>query len=141
MTIREVENYKPLFFPEPSKGNDPIITSSEPGNLISSSNHALEADFETARNSIQEALETSNSVLENLVEILKQTDSARAGEVAANLIGTISSVAKDLIEIHEKYNRLKTKPENSITQQTNIQNNILFKGSSKELLDMIKNTN
>lgn len=131
-SIIQQDEYKDLFFPK--KEDQYIIPSAKD----ISSEH-LENDFELARNSINEVLNLSGNTLNNLLEILKQTDNARVGEVATNLMSTISTVSKDLLELHEKYSKLKNQSEQaSVVNQTNIQNNIMFKGSSKGLLELIK---
>lgn len=133
-TIIQQDEYKDLFFPKNNDHNISII----PASKDISSEH-LENDFELARSSINEVLNLSGNTLTNLLEILKQTDNARVGELATNLMSTISTVSKDLLELHEKYSKLKNQSKQaSVVNQTNIQNNIMFKGSSKGLLDLIK---
>lgn len=103
----------------------------------------LNEDFKLARDSISSVLETSKTTMKSLVDLSNETDSPRAFEAISTLITAISSAAKDLLSLHEFKstirNNKKQKTENSNPQnQTNIQNNIMFKGSTKELLEMIR---
>lgn len=103
----------------------------------------LNEDFKLARDSISSVLETSKTTMKSIVDLSNKTDSPRAFEAISTLITAISSAAKDLLSLHEFKstirNNKKQKNENSNPQnQTNIQNNIMFKGSTKELLEMIR---
>ena len=99
----------------------------------------LESDFELSRTNIMNVLEHSSSILDSVIELCKITDSPRAFEATSSLITAITSASKDLIEVHERYNKLKNiETQQNITTQNNVQNNIVFKGTSKELLELIK---
>ena len=146
---KNVQQFKELFFP--TETDLPVIIDDNKFLEISEEvDKDLEDDFAVARNAINNVLTVSDDTLTNLLELLKQTDNARVGEVAANLMGTISNASKDLLELHERYDKLKNKRitdnnlnnnlNNNINNQTNIQNNILFTGSSKQLLELIKET-
>ena len=127
-----------LFFPNSIDVEEtPLVSKSSSSDLVTS--EKLLADFETARASITSVLDTSGNALERLMDLVRDTDSPRAFEVAATLMSTISTVSKDLLEIHERLEKLQHKTSNPV-HQTNIQNNVVFKGTTKELLDEIQKT-
>jgi len=126
-----------LFFPQT---DSPLVSFEPDAKEIDEYQDTLTSDFSNARSSINSILKTSEVALDRLMDVVKDTDSPRAFEVAATLIATISNSSKDLLELHEKLHRLKEKTNqaNSPVNQTNIQNNIAFKGTSKDLLELIK---
>jgi hypothetical protein len=95
-----------------------------------------EADIETARQVHHELLDTSKDALQNLLDFAKASESPRAYEIVSDLIRTTSDVAKTLVDINTKYKKTE-EPIN----QTNIQQNIVFNGSTAELQKMIKDIN
>lgn len=134
------ENLASLFLPRP--GNEIVLK--EDNELIENEPkedlEALEDDFQLARESISSLLETSKDTMKNLVELCAATDSPRAFEAISGLIASVASASKDLLSLHETVSKIKNQKESSSSplNQTNIQNNIVFKGSTKELLEIIK---
>ncbi len=136
------QNLASLFLPRP--GNEMVLK--EDNELIREEPkedlEALEDDFQLARESISSLLETSKDTMKNLVELCAATDSPRAFEAISGLIASVASASKDLLSLHETVSKIKNQKESSSSSsplnQTNIQNNIVFKGSTKELLEIIK---
>jgi len=94
----------------------------------------VEGDFDTARDAMLSALETSQNALQELATIAKGSQHPRAFEVLAKLVDTITSTSKDLLDIHQKRQGIITRPE---PHQT-INNNLVI--STNELLKMLKGT-
>jgi hypothetical protein len=133
------ENLASLFLPRPGNAvilkEDNELIKDEPKEDL----EALEDDFQLARESISSLLETSKDTMKNLVELCAATDSPRAFEAISGLIASVASASKDLLSLHETVSKIKNQKESSSPlNQTNIQNNIVFKGSTKELLEIIK---
>lgn len=89
-------------------------------------------DFDLARDAIITALETSQSALEDLVQIAKGSQHPRAFEVVAKLVDTIRDTSKDLIDIHQQKKDLVKSPDANQT----INNNLVI--STNDLLKMLK---
>ena len=92
-------------------------------------------DYDYARRNLYDIIEKGQEALDHIVDIAKQSESARAFEVAANLIKTMAETNKDLLNLAKSKKDLErdeTMPEKQVT------NNNLFVGSSAELLKMIK---
>jgi hypothetical protein len=92
-------------------------------------------DFDYARRNTYDVIEKGMSALEDIIDIAKQSESARAFEVATNLMKTMLDANKDLMQLNKdnkELNRDDRSPDKQVT------NNNLFVGSSAELLKMIK---
>lgn len=103
-------------------------------------------DYNASRAALRNLLNKSGHMLENMLQIAVQTESARSFEVAGNFIKTMSEVSKDLIALHEMTNKAKGKTAESekgvvSNQQINNTqtNNIVFQGTTTELFDMLEN--
>ena len=95
----------------------------------------LEADFDLVRSNIKTALENTSSVITDAVALAQSSDSPRAFEVVATLLKSISDVNRDLLNIHEQRETIKSKravkTDAGVTQ--NNQQNNYFIGSPAEL--------
>ena len=94
-----------------------------------------EEDFQLARNTLRGLINKNEDVMSELVNIAKNSENPRAFEVAGQLISAQTSITKELIGLHKTkkdINKASGKNEN-IKQQ----NNIVFAGSTSELMKMI----
>ena len=94
------------------------------------------SDYEYARRNLYDVIEKSNSALEDIMDIAKQSESPRAYEVVTNLIKTMVDANKDLLQL------AKTKKEiekEDLPDQKNITNNNLVL-TTGDFLKMIKNS-
>lgn len=106
----------------------------------------IEADFEMARENIVDAIKNANTALEEVIHLGRATESARPYEVADSLLKNIVDANFRLMELHEKKEKIKKaltvkKEEPQIqegTTVTNIQNNIVFSGTTADLDDLIE---
>lgn len=96
-----------------------------------------EDDFQEARLTLKRAMAYSESAVQSILEVAQNSDNPRAFEVAVQAIKLMSDQAKDALEIQEKKQKIDNnngiKP-NKIEKQTNI----LFNGSTKDLLNALK---
>jgi len=92
-------------------------------------------DFQLARNTLRDLITKNDDVISELVHISKNSENPRAFEVAGQLIDAQTRIAKELISLHKTkkdIDKASGKVEN-IKQQ----NNIVFAGSTSELMKMI----
>lgn len=92
-------------------------------------------DFDTARNSILNALETGQTALEQLSQIAVGSQHPRAFEVLAKLVDSIRDTSKDLVDLHKQ-------KQTKQVENTTVNNKLII--STTDLLKMIKakdNTN
>jgi Xaa-Pro aminopeptidase len=87
-------------------------------------------DFDTARNSMLTALETSQTALEQLSQIAVGSQHPRAFEVLAKLVDTIGETSKGLVDLHKQ-------KQTKQTENTTINNKLVI--STTDLLKMLKN--
>lgn len=151
MNVQSQDSVKELFFPKINDTNEqelivgspPLVLEEIITNSLDVSLDCLDDDFKTSRETIKSVIELTTSQLTDLTEIMKASDSPRAFEVGNQLLTTLASVSKDLLEIHERYHKMKDKQLalNPPVIQNNTQNNYsIFSGTTKELLRLIKET-
>ena len=96
----------------------------------------LTSDYDFSRGQYHNLIEKGNEALEELLAVAKESESARAYEVTAQLVRTLSDTTKELLELQ------KTKKEiEKETQDPKTVNNSLFIGSTKELQDLLAGKN
>lgn len=93
-----------------------------------------EDDFDLARNTMRNLLHKNEAVLSDLVDLARNSESARAYEVAGQLIKTQAEMAKDLMTLHKQK---KEVDGDRVDQNIRTQNNIVFAGSTSDLMKMI----
>jgi hypothetical protein len=99
----------------------------------------LEADFQEIRKNLNEVAAKSSIVIDDLLGLSRSLESPRSYEVLINAINSLAGANKDILEAHAKRADIKKKigvqsvPDN----QTNVQNNNVFVGSTSELLEML----
>lgn len=116
------------------KNNITTVSKTEVAPYSSDDNDTFDRDFEYTRENIMRVIETGQHSLEELFELARQSQNARAFEVLSGLIKNISDANKDLMELHRK--RKEIDPNKEQNPQTLNQN--LFVGSTAELMQMIK---
>lgn len=101
--------------------------------VVSSVLENQESDFDLARNTLRNLIFKNEDAITELLHISKHSEHPRAYEVVGQLVKAQSDIAKELLNLH------KTKKDISSDSPENIktQNNILFAGSTSDLMKMI----
>ena len=97
----------------------------------------VEDDFEQARAALKRMISKGEDVLDDMINVARQSDHPRAYEVTGQLIKTVSETAKDLLALQKTKKEMQS-PEEVKQQQIGTQNNIVFSGSTTELIDMLR---
>ena len=92
-----------------------------------------EDDFQLARNTLRGLINKNEDVLTELIHISKNSEHPRAFEVAGQLIKTQTEIAKELVGLHKTKKDITKESPQSVIQQ----NNIVFAGSTSDLMKMI----
>ena len=92
----------------------------------------LTDDYDFSRNQYHTLIEKGNEALEELLAVAKESESARAYEVTAQLVRTLSDTTKELLELQKS----KKEIEKEVKDPSTV-NNSLFIGSTKELQDLL----
>jgi len=95
-------------------------------------------DFDLARDTLIKLIHKNESVLDELVHLAKNSEHPRTYEVVGQLVKTQSEVAKDLLDIHKQKKEIEKETIKNTLNQTN---NILFNGSTTELMKLINGKN
>lgn len=115
---------------------EPIHVELERGSDV----EELEADFQDIRKNLAEVSARSVQVIDDLLQLSKQSESPRSYEVLVSAINSLAASNKDLLEAHSKRADIKKKlasVNGNVENQTNVQNNNVFVGSTSELLEML----
>lgn len=90
-------------------------------------------DFDLARDTLRNLIQKNDAVISDLVSLARNSEHPRAYEVAGQLIKTQSEIAKDLMGLHKQ----KKDIEGGDLAPIKTQNNIVFAGSTSDLMKMI----
>jgi hypothetical protein len=102
---------------------------------IKVSSNVIEDDTNFARTNIKAIIEKSNTALDDILKVAKESEHPRAYEVAANFLKTVSDMNKDLLELQKTKKSLEPKSES--TKNINV-DKAVFIGSTAELLKQIR---
>jgi hypothetical protein len=122
--------------PEPVqvKPASTVVKTAEPEVLI-------DDDFDQARQALKDMIKKGQTAVDDIMGIARQSDHPRAFEVTGQLIKTVAETAKDLLALQKQKKDLVTLPAGTEPKQIGTQNNIVFTGSTNDLLKMLKNQN
>lgn len=93
----------------------------------------LTADYNFSREQYHSLIDKGNEALEELLAVAKESESARAYEVTAQLVRTLSDTTKELLELQKSKKEIEKEVKDPQTV-----NNSLFIGSTKELQDLLQ---
>ncbi|NBO99989.1 MAG: hypothetical protein EBU90_07640 [Proteobacteria bacterium] len=112
----------------------PIASVTEQKNL------EIEDDYNLARKTMRSILIKGEGTFDEIVNLARNSEHPRSYEVAGQLMKTISDVAKDLLHLQKQVKEIQ-KDSSEINNNASIgtQNNIVFAGTTTELLKMLKN--
>ena len=114
--------------------NKPTRTS--PKN-VKSGKEDVTKDYEYSRAQLYSLDEKGQEAVDGALDVAQQSDSARAYEVAGQLIKHVADTADKLIDLQKK---MKDIDEVKDSKTTNVTNNSLFVGSTSDLQKMLKDT-
>lgn len=97
-----------------------------------------EDDYQLARGTLRKLLTNGADTLESLIELSKNSETPRHYEVAGQFIKTLSDVSKDLLTLQKQVKELETDQSPS---HINTQNNVVFAGSTNELMKLLGKKN
>jgi hypothetical protein len=92
-------------------------------------------DFDLARNTLRNLINKNDDVMSELINIAKNSEHPRAFEVVGKLVEAQTNIAKELVGLHKTKTDIEGKP--SEPSKIGTQNNIVFSGSTSDLMKMI----
>ena len=102
---------------------------------IKSDKEDLTKDYEYSRAQLYSLVEKGQEAVDGALDVAQQSDSARAYEVAGQLIKHVADTADKLIDLQKKMKEIDEVKEKNTT---NVTNNSLFVGSTADLQKMLK---
>ncbi len=103
---------------------------------IISTGDDIEDDYQVARKKLNDLIDKSQQALDGMLNVAFASDSPRAYEVVGQLIKTTGDAAQDLLKLQQAKKKLKE--EEPKKQNIDTQNNIVFAGSTQDLLRALK---
>lgn len=124
-----------------AKNNDPISKALDiqpmEGEIVpvekKQVNPEIENDFKYARENLYNIIERGTDALNGIVDLAQQSQHPRSFEVVADLVRTLSTANKDLLDLQKKMKDLQ--PEEAKNQKVT---NNLFVGTTKDLTDLLE---
>ena len=112
--------------------------ASKPVKKVKSDKQDLTKDYEYSRAQLYSLVEKGQEAVDGALDVAQQSDSARAYEVAGQLIKHVADTADKLMDLQKKVKEIdEVKDKNT----TNVTNNSLFVGSTSDLQKMLKQMN
>lgn len=96
----------------------------------------VETDADHVRANMYSLLQQGNDALQYALELAKQSDSPRAFEVVGTLMKNLSDMNMQLLDSHEKKQKLRGKKE-EVQPQKIVNNSIVFNGKTADLNKML----
>lgn len=115
----------------------PVVIQPDPE--LEQDTQDIEADYEKARRTLSNLIDKGDDALDHMIEIAKATEHPRGFEVVSTLMKTVADTANDLMKLQKQMQEVKKPIQSQNTPQSiGQQNNIVFQGSTAELLKHIK---
>jgi hypothetical protein len=103
---------------------------------IVSTGDDIEDDYNLARTKLNSTLDQTDQALQGMLNVALASDSPRAYEVVGQLLKIKGDAAKDLLALQNAKKKLRQ--EDPKKQNIDTQNNIIFSGSTSDLLKALK---
>jgi len=100
----------------------------------------IDFDYDRSRDNLHGLLVQGQDALMNALEIAKQSEHPRAFEVVGNLIKQLADVNEQLLNLHDKKQKLDN-PKGSEKKEGVTNNNAIFVGNTNELNKLLDNLN
>ena len=123
-----------------------IVPFNEDSNeeIVTVAQQNLEQDYNFAVKNIRTIIEKSMHTVDNVVAIATESESPRMFEAASTFLKTLSDLNKDLVELSksqvmiENFNSKKDSNEKEVKEQSIVQNNAFFVGTTESINSMIE---
>ena len=95
-------------------------------------------DYDLARDTLREVITQGRTALDDVISLARSGEHPRSYEVAGQIMKTMSDVAKDLLTLKKQKMEIESPKNSPMNPQIGQQNNIVFAGSTEDLLKMIQ---
>jgi hypothetical protein len=112
-----------------------VEKSVEKIDIVPSKPDDIRKDYEYTRANLYSLIEKGQEAINGIMELAGEGGSARAYEVAGQLIKSVADTTDKLIDLQKK---LKDVEEDTVKSPSSVTNNALFVGSTSELSKILK---
>lgn len=95
---------------------------------------AEDEDFEYARKKIREAIDKSTEALDDMLDLARASEQARAYEVLNGIANSLATMSESLVKLHKTKNEKKQTAQES----TGVVNNNLIVSSTEDIIAMLR---
>lgn len=135
--MKNIEKLNDLFNIDPMPESDDNLPAI-PVNLNSDKSMDQEEDYQLARQTMRSLLVKGEDTLADLINLSKNSEHPRTYEVAGQFMKTLSDVSKDLLSLQKQ---VKDLSGDTSGPKIGTQNNVVFAGSTNDLMKMLKQKN
>ena len=101
----------------------------------------IKTDYEYSRDTYYELIQKGKNSLDLMIEVARESEHPRAFEVVGNLIKQLSEVNAQLLDLHDKKQKLDNPKVSKEEAKQITNNNAIFVGSTSELNKLISDIN
>jgi tetrahydrodipicolinate N-succinyltransferase len=112
-----------------------VDTKSSEIEVIKPSDNDIKKDYEYTRANLYSLIEKGQEAINGILELAGEGGSARAYEVAGQVIKSVADTTDKLMDLHKK---VKEVEEDVAKTTNNVTNNAVFVGSTSELQKLLK---
>mgnify|MGYP001425214627 CR=1 FL=1 len=112
-----------------------VTPTSKPEKIQSKVKDDIQKDYDYTRANLYSLVEKGQEALNGILEVAGEGGSARAYEVAGQIIKSVADTTDKLMDLQKK---VKEVDEDKKQTTNNVTNNALFVGSTSELSKMLK---
>lgn len=124
--VLDVEHYE-----IPRQSDFPVVVDSNESKLQRSEDE----DFEYARSKIREAIDKSTEALDDMLDLARASEQARAYEVLNGIANSLASMSESLVKLHKTKSEGKQKGNEL---QPGVVNNNLIVSSTEDIIAMLR---
>ena len=117
------------------------IVKSEPKEMkivksLKSEDKDIQKDYEYTRGNLYSLIEKGQEAINGIMEVAEESASARAYEVAGQLIKSVADTTDKLLDLQKKIKDIEE--DSPKTTTNNVTNNALYVGSTSDLAKLLK---
>ena len=127
------QNLSSLFGTAPME----MTVIDDKGAMVDIQDGSVDADANHVRSNMYSLLQQGQEALLYALELAKQSDSPRAFEVVGTLMKNLSDMNMQLLDAHEKKQKIKQPKKEESGPQKVVNNSIVFQGSTADLNRML----
>ena len=103
--------------------------------LIKTTSDDIQKDYEYTRANLQSLIEKGQEAINGILELAGEGGSARAYEVAGQVIKSVADTTDKLMDLQKKIRSIE---DDAVNTTNNVTNNAVFVGSTSELQKLLK---